>query len=159
MVKKPAMSLEDFRKKHSEVIEHYQFIEYNLEGIYAALQEKKSFMGGMEDVEKDNIKALMNRIRRIQKERNECIISEEEYEAIIAICDRRNFWCHNCYVDLVFDCISGDLRDLKDAKALTNDIISARAMRDRLFERKMQLIDNWDKIIGCEEIKNPHEAH
>ena len=145
MVRKPAMSLEDFRKKHSEVIEHYQFIEYNLEGIYAALQERKSFMGGMEDVEKDNIKALLNRIRHIQKERNDCIIDEDEYEEIIAICDRRNFWCHNCYVDLVFDYTSGGLRDLKDAKALTNDIIAAREMRDRLFEQKKQLIDKMDK--------------
>ena len=141
MVGKPAMSLEDFRKKHSEVIEHYQFIEYILECIYSTLQKDKSFMGGMEAVEKDNIRSLLSRIRRIQNDQNKCIINEEEYEEIIVICDRRNYWCHECYVDLVFDATSGGLRDLKDAKTLNNDIITARQMRERLFEQRMQLIE------------------
>lgn len=37
------MTLDEFRKKHSELIEHYQFIEHHLEGIYAGLEDGKGF--------------------------------------------------------------------------------------------------------------------
>ncbi len=48
------MNIDKFRIMHSTIIEHYQFIEHHLEGIYATLCEK-NFLLGLEDVEKSNI--------------------------------------------------------------------------------------------------------
>lgn len=44
------MNLNEFRITHSTVMEHYQFIERELEGIYAALSGKR-FYAGLIDVE------------------------------------------------------------------------------------------------------------
>ena len=39
------MLLEKFRITHSTLIEHYQFIEAHLEGIYASVSEKSISVG------------------------------------------------------------------------------------------------------------------
>ena len=52
------MTQEKFRIMHSELIEHYQFIEMHLEAICAYLSDK-SFMQGLEDVEKSNISHIV----------------------------------------------------------------------------------------------------
>ena len=43
------MTLEKFRVNHSRLVEHYQFIEHNLEGIYAAVCGEY-FYGGLLNV-------------------------------------------------------------------------------------------------------------
>lgn len=51
------MNLEEFRIAHSTLMEHYQFVERELEGIYAALSGKPFYFGLM-DVEKFGISKL-----------------------------------------------------------------------------------------------------
>ena len=45
------MELDEFRIKHSLLIEQYQYIELHLEGIYACIC-KSGFFNGLEEVEK-----------------------------------------------------------------------------------------------------------
>ena len=58
------MDLREFRIAHSTVMEHYQFIERELEGIYAALSGKHLY-AGLKDVEKFSI----NKVIRMVQER------------------------------------------------------------------------------------------
>ncbi len=53
------MNLNEFRITHSTVMEHYQFIERELEGIYAALSGKR-FYAGLIDVEKFSINKIIS---------------------------------------------------------------------------------------------------
>ena len=57
------MVLKEFRINHSTLIEHYQFIEAHLEGIYAALSGK-SFADGIREIEKDKRTELYNKNRK-----------------------------------------------------------------------------------------------
>lgn len=135
------MKLEEFRIKHSELIEHYQHIEFNLEGIFSALQEDKPFLTGMEEVEKDNISRLLIRIRKIQEETNKYVLTEADFEKIKGITECRNYWCHKCYIDMCFDYISGDPKKERDIKKLNKDFVEALQLRDYLFEKKDKLLD------------------
>lgn len=72
------MDLQEFRIKHSELIEHYQFVESHLENLYAALNWQRPYSDGMQAVEKDTIIRLVNRIRDWQKEKNKCVLSDED---------------------------------------------------------------------------------
>lgn len=58
------MDIQQFRIAHSTVMEHYQFIERELEGIYAALSGK-SFYNGLMDVETFSISKV---IRMVQEQ-------------------------------------------------------------------------------------------
>ena len=135
-------TLEEFRLLHSELIEHYQFIEYRLEVIYACLCEGKSFSDGLMDVEKDTIRRLLNKIRTIQKARGKVILTEEECKRIERICGQRNIWCHNCYVELVFDSKTGVLKKSCDIKKMMQDLTEAKEIRDWLFKKSIPLIES-----------------
>ena len=71
------MDLKEFRILHSELIEHYQFIEYHLECIYAAFQEGESFVDNLKIVDKDSILNLVERILLLQKKTKRIVLSEE----------------------------------------------------------------------------------
>lgn len=59
------MTLEKFRILHSTLIEHYQFIENHLKGIYAKLFNG-SFYDGWLTVENDNLNYLINEIKKLE---------------------------------------------------------------------------------------------
>ncbi len=55
------MDLKEFRIFHSTVMEHYQFIERELEGIYAALSGKSLYMG-LKDVESYSLSKVIRMV-------------------------------------------------------------------------------------------------
>lgn len=133
------MLLKKFRITHSTLIEHYQFIEGHLEGIYAAVSGK-SFAAGVKEVENDSLGSLLKEIAGMQKEKGVEILSEEQFQSLREMIKRRNFWCHNCYFDLAFDLKVGGLAKVRDAQALLEDLKTAEIWRKRLFELKQRLL-------------------
>ncbi len=62
------MVLNEFRILHSTLIEHYQFIEAHLEGIYAAVSDKP-FVIGLQEVEKDSLSGVVREIKELEREK------------------------------------------------------------------------------------------
>jgi len=134
------MNLKEFREAHSEIMEHYQFIERELEGIYAALSGKYFYVG-LKDVENFSISNVIRMIQEQERIHDKKIISDAEYEDLKSICQRRNFWTHNCYTQMVFDRKTGGSKKETDVRQLYDDIRNAEQMRELLFNRKIELID------------------
>ena len=143
------MTLGEFRLKHSELIEHYQFIEHHLEDIYADVQGEKSFYGGLLDVENDNILRLVYKICELQEKTEISILSEMDCTRLDAIRQRRNFWCHNCYVDMPFDYRTKEPKKVVHIERMMTDFEEAKQMREYLFSKKMQL----KELIKAEKAK------
>ena len=143
------MTLDEFRLKHSELIEHYQFIEHHLEDIYADIQCKKSFYGGLMDVEKDNIPRLVKKLLELQGEKGILILSDADCTQLDKIWDQRNFWCHNCYVDMPFDYRTKEPKKAVHIERMMTDFEEAKQMREYLFSKKMQL----KELIKAEKAK------
>ena len=133
------MLLDKFRITHSTLIEHYQYIEAHLEGIYAAVAGK-SFHEGLKEVEKDSLSGVVREIKEIERERGIRIFSQEEYAQLRQIIERRNFWCHCCYYDLCFDRKTGGLAKVRDVQQLLEDLRTAEQWREQLFAKKIDLI-------------------
>lgn len=140
------MTLDEFRINHSTLIEHYQFIEAHLEGIYARISDA-DFYQGIKEVEKHNIRRLLGEIKRLDKMENRQIFTEEEYNLLDTICDRRNFWCHNCYYDLVFDRKTQGPKKDKDVAILKRDIQEAEKLRDMLYQKYTNISCRNDGIL------------
>ena len=136
-VARASMTLERFRIYHSLLIEHYQYIESHLEGIYACISGK-GFFESLRDVSRDSIGRLVAEIKDIDKYRK--ILSEEKYEELAGLCQRRNFWCHDCYYDMCF--VSGGVKKQEDALKLVKDLQTAEELRAFLFERQRELMEN-----------------
>lgn len=135
------MDLKEFRIAHSTVMEQYQFIERELEGIYAALSGKH-FYFGLKDVETFSISKVIRVIQEQEKINHIRVISDAEYEDLKSICQKRNFWTHNCYTEMVFERKTGGPKKEKDIKQLFDDIRTAEQMRELLFDRKIKLFHN-----------------
>ena len=134
------MNLSEFRTAHSIVMEHYQFIEMHLEGIYAALSGR-SFYEGLKEVERYNISRIIIMIQEQEKRNNKRVIFDSEYEDLKSIYQRRNFWTHSCYTNMVFDWKTGGPKKENDIRQLYRDTREAEQMRDLLFEKKIKLME------------------
>lgn len=133
------MDLNKFRIYHSTLIEHYQFIEAHLEGIYAAICEKP-FSNGLEDVERDSMRHILMEIQKTEKEKAIAVFSNKERDKILRIIERRNFWCHNCYYDMLFDRKRGGPKKEDDVKTMMADLREAENLREELFSKKDRLL-------------------
>ncbi|MDE6744963.1 MAG: hypothetical protein K2J95_13900 [Lachnospiraceae bacterium] len=133
------MNLSEFRTAHSILMEHYQFIEMHLEGIYAALSGKGIYEG-LKEVERYNISKIIIMIQKQEKRKNKRVILDSEYEDLKSIYQRRNFWTHSCYTNMVFDRKTGGPKKETDIRQLYQDTREAEQMRDLLFEKKNKLI-------------------
>ena len=140
------MTLDEFRIKHSLLIEHYQHIEFNLKGILSSINDGKEFLDGMDEVEKDTIRRVINGIKAKQKSRDEVVLSVEECNQLKHISERRNYWCHQCYIEMAFDRDTGDPKKKPQIDALLRDLMEAERMRAHLFDKKIPLLEK--KVRG-----------
>lgn len=133
------MTLEKFRIYHSMLIEHYQFIEAHLEGIYAAVCGK-TLLEGLKDVEKDGMAGILGDILHVERERNIDVLSDEECAQLRQLFVRRNFWCHSCYCELPFDLSTGAPARITDAQQMLEDLKTAEQWREQLYDKKIKLL-------------------
>ncbi len=131
------MKLEQFRKRHSLLIEHYQYIEMHLEGIYAALSGKH-FYQGLKEVERATLYRLLISIEEI--EGSTPVFTDEQKEELKKLFGRRNFWVHECYTKMTFDHKTDDIKAQPDKDMFEEDIRKAELMRNSLFEIKRKLM-------------------
>ena len=137
------MTLEKYRILHSMLIEQYQWIEFDLEGLYAAISDEP-FCEALREIEKDSIGGVVREIKKIEREKNIVIFSEDEYEELDRLRERRNFWSHVCYTE-AYDKSTGAPRN---AKMLSDDLMKAERVLERLREiSSIHMTKNRDKII------------
>ena len=133
------MVLKEFRITHSTLIEHYQFMESHLEGIYAALSDKP-FGDGIREIEKDSLSGVVRELRELEEKKHITIFSGEEYKQLRKVIERRNFWCHCCYYELSFDLKTGAPAKVQDVQELLEDLKTAEQWREKLFQKKLELL-------------------
>ena len=92
------MTLEKYRILHSMLMEQYQWIEFDLEGLYAILSPEP-FHEALQEIERDSIGGVVREIRQIEKQQNITVFLESEYQQLDQIRERRNFWSHKCYIE------------------------------------------------------------
>ena len=134
------MVLKEFRINHSTLIEHYQFIEAHLEGIYAAISDKP-FWAGIKEIEKDSLSGVVREIKEVEKEKNLKVFTEDDYKQLRQVIERRNFWCHCCYFELSFDLQTGGPAKVRDVQQMFEDMRTAEDWRERLFNKKIALLE------------------
>ena len=134
------MTLEEYRIRHSMLIEQYQLIEFDLKGLYAAISGEE-FCKAIREIEKDPIGGIVREIRKIEKYIT--VFSEEEYQELDILRERRNFWSHACYTD-AYDKTGVP----KNAKSLLGDLRKAETFLEQLREKKSTyMAKNREKIM------------
>ena len=101
------MSLEKFRQMHSEIIENYQCIEYDMRRIYSSMRDfnediDEDYDECMERVEELNWGTILKMLESEDKRDGEPYFTDEEYAMLDDMRNQRNFWCHQCYLEWVY---------------------------------------------------------
>lgn len=95
------MTQDRFKRLHSSLILQMQCIENDLRIIYAALKEG-DFEQNIDDLEKANLGTIQKRLRAADDSDGKPDLSAEDYELIDQIRVKRNYWCHQCYLDYIY---------------------------------------------------------
>ena len=140
------MDEQQFQIFYSTGMEHYQFIELHLEGIYAQLSGKQ-FCDGLQDVGRDGLYRIIRKIQEQEKITGLQVFSNEEYKELDVINQRRNFWVHSFWTELVFDCTTGLPKKIMDMQKLQQDVQKASSMRKNLYDKYIELLQEYDKTI------------
>lgn len=96
------MDIKEFRVKHSELVEQYQFIEFHLEGLFAIMQnDGDNFVELAHRVENDAMGELIRKVRFLIKEKkHQDLLTKNDFANLDDIRDDRNFWCHSNFLEL-----------------------------------------------------------
>ncbi len=129
-------SLDKFRLLHSEIIEEYQCIEYDMRRIYSSMVDE-DFEESMDELWDKNWGVILNRLKNLDKSDGNPYFSEDEYDLLDEIRTRRNYWCHQCYLDFVYEDNSYEYDKIlqKKIRQVENELNRAKKL-----QRKMEKI-------------------
>lgn len=96
------MNKEEFRIKHSQLIEQYQLVEFHLEGLFAIMQhDGDNFRELARRVENDAMGELIRKVRFLVKEKkHQDLLTKQDFGQLENVRDDRNFWCHSNFLEL-----------------------------------------------------------
>lgn len=113
------MTLDEFRIAHSEIIALYQGLEFNLKRICSILSDK-GFITSMDDLERDSMGSVIRELIKLTKGNDTLRLSDESYDLLNRFRERRNYWCHQCYLDI---CVKKDVQKREVLKAGRSEAI------------------------------------
>lgn len=140
------MTLQDFRIKHSELIEHYQYIESWLESIYSRISAD-TFMGGLKEVETDTISRLINRITKYENDSETVVLPPDIRQRLENIMEDRNYYVHNCYFTMAItreNRVKVIKRDVL-VHRLLNALREAEELREDIFNLWREIDTSYPK--------------
>lgn len=95
------MDFEDFKIYHSEVILFCQCIEHDLKWIYSYMLEgdpDKTF----NSLSKTTLGTLVCKLRKLDSSDEKRFISDSDYDFLMSITEKRNYWCHQNYIEIMY---------------------------------------------------------
>jgi len=93
---------EHFYSLHGELIKFYQIIENDIKWIYSFMLEGNPNKTRM-NVSNYTLGQILNELKRLDNSDDNPCISPADYKFLNKMTDKRNYWCHQCYIDFVYE--------------------------------------------------------
>lgn len=124
------MDYEEFKILHSEVIMCCQCLENDIKWIYSYMKKGNPFQN-FDDLEKKTFGQIVRELRKLDYSDDKPYISKSDYDFLENLVEKRNYWCHQCYVDFLY--IDGYLHS-KEYKDVCNKLEDEHAQFMRVSE-------------------------
>lgn len=95
------MDFETFKIKYAETMFIYQAIEHNIKFIYAFMKVgnvNKHF----DEIENKTLGQMIRKLKELDNEDNKSLINTGDYNFLTQICDNRNHWAYNVFLEFVY---------------------------------------------------------
>lgn len=96
------LSFERFKVLHSEIIMYCQLIENDLKWIYAFMH-KGDEDANYEKLEKTTLGTLVKKLKELDNSDDDLLISNDDYNFLKQMTEKRNFWCHQSYIEFMYE--------------------------------------------------------
>ena len=138
------MTENEFRIKHSSLIEYYQYIEMRLKAICAGClaDEEKDWFSRYEDYQSDPWGILTLKLKDIQKRIRIDYLSDNDFIKLDNMRKERNYWTHQCFggiKPIVFK--KGELKNSQYAINLENALRDAVEWDEKLADLCQIVLD------------------
>lgn len=133
------MTETEFRFKHSQLIEYYQYVEMRLRFICAALlaDEERTWFERLDDYGADPMGKLIRKLEEIQRSIESEFLSGADIAELNELRANRNYWCHQAF--------SGDLHVTFRRDAVNREMVLRRP------EYAKKIADDLNKAIEWDE--------
>ena len=136
-------SKDQFKVLHSEIIEYFQCIEYDLKRIYAGMStdDYDDFDDAMDMLENSNLGNTFRKLRKLDHSDGDPWLSESDYEQLNRIRELRNYWVHQCYLDYVY--ISDNYQQERKFQHILNRLTNDHNRVFNLHQKLENLYFDW----------------
>lgn len=139
------MTFSEFQILHSKVIGCFQLIENDLKWIYA-LMRKGDVDENFDSLDKTNLGFVIKILKKLDNSDGKPFLSPDDYNFLNQMRKKRNYWCHQCYVDFMylpdgersrgFNKICLELqRDYQRVIAVQNNVEQAKIVAGDMYSR------------------------
>lgn len=131
-------NLDRFRKMHSEIIEYYQCIEYDMKLIFSAMKWG-DFDDNMDWLAQDNWGKVLQKLRSLDFSDGKPLFSKQDYKYLDELREDRNYWCHQCYLDYVYE------QDYKEKHQILQELLDdLECDRKRAYDLHQKLLKAYN---------------
>lgn len=95
------MTYREFQILHSETIGCFQLVENDLKLIYS-LMHIGNVNKNFDSLEKKNLGFIIKELKKLDYSDEKPFISKDAYNFLNQMKERRNYWCHQAYIDFMY---------------------------------------------------------
>ena len=96
------MNFDIFKRYHSEIVMYCQCIEHDLRLIYSYMH-KADPAGNLDKLSKYTLGNLISELRKLDNSDGKPNISRDDYNFLMKMTPKRNYWCHRCFEDFIYN--------------------------------------------------------
>ena len=96
------MNFEEFKNFYVLTMMFYQRIEHDIKLIYAFML-KGDAGDNFDSIENETLGTMIRALEKLDYSDNKPFISKDDYRFLKRICDRRNYWVHQAFIDFIYD--------------------------------------------------------
>ena len=96
------MDFNTFKIYHSETIMYFQLIEHDLKWIYSYMHKGDQYKT-FDSLEKTTLGTLVTKLKDLDMSDGHPYISASDYNFLKQMTQKRNYWCHQSYVDFMYE--------------------------------------------------------
>ena len=95
------MEFDAFKSMYAETMMNYQVIEHDIKFLYAYMLSGNIYEH-FEAIENKTLGQMIRMLKELDYSDNKPLISLSDYNFLSQICDNRNHWAHNVFLEFIY---------------------------------------------------------
>lgn len=144
----PMNKLEQYKFLLGETIMLYQLAEHDLR-LIASLSVVGDYRSNLEKMKQDfkGLGQIVVFLKEMDKKRSKALFSENDYHVLLNLTRRRNYYCHECALDFVYEPEFTDSDSfLSSYNNLVDDHEYLKDIQERIEEVRILLFKNREHL-------------